>query len=136
MFSGHSHLWVSLSVCSLPHSHAAAWPRCMLWNGRWCPLVVRYWADLQSVHGFHCYHNIVLNAKCWRVLVLALCLVLFVLVVLGLVSLVLCQEKNTSKMTYFCQVGDRTLTQSISFEIFGTFFDRQWPSRALLCQAV
>jgi len=23
-----------------------------------CPLVVQYWADLQSVHGFPCYDNI------------------------------------------------------------------------------
>ena len=27
-------------------------------NGRGCPLVVHYWADLQSVHGFRCYDNI------------------------------------------------------------------------------
>jgi len=45
-------------------------------NGRGCPLVVQYWADLQSVHGFRCYDHIVLNAKCQRVLVLALCLVM------------------------------------------------------------
>ena len=32
-------------------------------------------ADLQSVHGFSCYDNIAPNAKCWRVLVLAVCLV-------------------------------------------------------------
>ena len=36
---------------------------------------MHYWADLQSVHGFRCYDNIVPNAKCQRVLVLALCLV-------------------------------------------------------------
>jgi len=35
------------------------------------PLVVHYWADLQSVHGFHFYDNIAANAKCQRVLVLA-----------------------------------------------------------------
>ena len=29
-----------------------------LGNGRWCPLVVHCWADLQSVHGFRCYDNI------------------------------------------------------------------------------
>ena len=28
-------------------------------NGRGCPLAVHYWADLQSVHGFHFYDNIV-----------------------------------------------------------------------------
>ena len=27
-------------------------------SGRGCPLVVHYWADLQSVHGLHCYGNI------------------------------------------------------------------------------
>ena len=26
-------------------------------NGRECPLVVHYWADLQAVHGFCCYDN-------------------------------------------------------------------------------
>jgi len=49
-------------------------------NGRGCPLVVQSWADLQSVHGFYCYDydNIAANAKCQRVLVLALCLVVVV----------------------------------------------------------
>jgi len=32
-------------------------------------------SDLQSVHGFRCYDNTAPNAKCQRVLVLALCLV-------------------------------------------------------------
>ena len=44
-------------------------------------LVVHYWADLHSVHGFRCYDNIAQNAKCQRVLVLALCLVVVVVVV-------------------------------------------------------
>jgi len=35
-------------------------------------MVVHYWADLQSVHGFRCYDNTASNAKCQRVLVLAL----------------------------------------------------------------
>ena len=39
-----------------------------------CHLVVHYWADLQSVYGFRCYDNTAPNAKCQRVLVLALCL--------------------------------------------------------------
>ena len=38
-------------------------PGCKLRNGRGCPLVVHYWADLQSVHRFHCSDNIVLNTK-------------------------------------------------------------------------
>jgi len=32
-------------------------------------------ADLQLVHGFRCYDNIAANAKCQRVLVIAVCLV-------------------------------------------------------------
>jgi len=46
-------------------------------NGSGRYLVVHYWADLESVHGFRCHNNIAPNAKCQRVLVLALCLVLF-----------------------------------------------------------
>ena len=38
-------------------------------------IVLHYWADLQSVHTFRRYDNIASNAKCQRVLVLALCLV-------------------------------------------------------------
>jgi len=51
---------VCVSVCL----SLATFPRgCMepdvIWgNGRVCPLVVHYWADLQSVHGFCCYVNI------------------------------------------------------------------------------
>jgi len=38
---------------------------------------LHYLAELQLVHGFRCYENIVPNAKCQRVLVLALCMVDF-----------------------------------------------------------
>jgi len=38
-----------------------------------CLPVVHYRANLQSVHGFSCYDNIAPDAKCQRVLVLALC---------------------------------------------------------------
>jgi len=47
-------------------------------TGRGCPPVVQYWADLKLVHEFVCYDNIAPNAKCQRVLVLALCLVVLV----------------------------------------------------------
>jgi len=50
-------------------------PGCNFGNGRGCPLVVHYRADLQSVHALRCYDNIAPNAKYQRVLVLALCLV-------------------------------------------------------------
>jgi len=80
MYIGHARVCVSVCVClslaACPHycTHpAATWD-----NGRGCPLVLHYWANLQSVHGFRCYNNITSNAKCQRVLVLALCLVLSV----------------------------------------------------------
>ena len=50
-------------------------------NGRGCPLVAHYWVDLQSMHGFHSYDNIVTNAKCQRVLALAICLVMQLIMV-------------------------------------------------------
>ena len=43
------------------------------------PLVEHYLADLQSVQELRCYGNIAPNAKCQRVLELALCLVINVL---------------------------------------------------------
>jgi len=74
MYIGHGRLCVCLSVprCIPTLLHG---PGCNLGYCRRCPLVVHYWADLQSVHGFCCYDNIAPNAKCERVLVLALCLV-------------------------------------------------------------
>jgi len=57
MYIGHGRLCVCLSVPrripTLLHG-----PGCDLGNGRGCPLVVHYWADLQSVDGFRCYDNI------------------------------------------------------------------------------
>jgi len=85
MYIGHGRLCVCLvclSVClSVPRRifillHG---PGCKLRNGKGCPVVVHYWADLQSVHGFRCYDNIVPNAKCQPVLVLALCLVIIII---------------------------------------------------------
>ena len=73
MYIDHGRLCVCQSLAAFPHycmDLDVSWG-----NGRGCPLVVHYWTDLQSVHGFRCYNNIAPNAKCWRVLVLALCLV-------------------------------------------------------------
>jgi len=59
MYCGHARLCVCVSVCL----STAACPRyCtdpdVTWgSGRGCPLVVHYWADLQSVHGLRCYGN-------------------------------------------------------------------------------
>jgi len=69
MCSGHGHL------CVATFSQYCTDPDVTWGNGRGCPLVVHYWADLQLVHGFHCCDNIAPNVKCQRVLVLAVCLV-------------------------------------------------------------
>jgi len=55
---------VCVSVClsvrgrtpTLLHDPDVTWE-----HGRGCPLVVHYWADLQSVHGLRCYGNITRN---------------------------------------------------------------------------
>ena len=71
MYIGHSRLcvclFVSLSLAAFPHYCTD--PDVTWRNGTGCPLVVQYWVDLQSVHGFRCYDNITPNAKCQRVLV-------------------------------------------------------------------
>ena len=58
MHIGHGRLSVCLSVPrripTLLHGSRCNFGE----NGRECPLVVHYWADLQSVHGFRCYNNI------------------------------------------------------------------------------
>jgi len=64
---------VCLSLATFPHYCVD--PDVTRGNGRGCPVVVHYKADLQSVHGFRCYDNTALNATCQRVLVLALRLV-------------------------------------------------------------
>ena len=73
MYIGHARLCVCLSLAAFPHyctDSDVSWG-----NGRMCPVVVHYWVDLQSVHGFRRYDNMAPNAKCQPVLVLALCLV-------------------------------------------------------------
>jgi len=73
MYIGHGRLCVCLSLAALPHYCMD--PDVTWGNGRECPLVVHYWVDLQSVHGFRCCDIIAPNARCQRVLVLTLCLV-------------------------------------------------------------
>jgi len=49
-------LSVCLSVAASPHYCTD--PDVIWRYGRECSLVVHYWANLQSVHGFRCCHNI------------------------------------------------------------------------------
>ena len=65
---------VCLSLAAFPHYCTD--PDVTWGSGSGCPLVVHYWAGLQSVNGFRCCDNIVPNTKCQRVLVLGLCLVI------------------------------------------------------------
>ena len=64
MYRGHARLCVCLyvcaSVCPRPYAHTTACtdPDVTWGRGRGCPLVVHYWADLQSGHGLRCYGNI------------------------------------------------------------------------------
>ena len=54
-------LWSRMSVCvclsaaTCPHYFTD--PDVTWGSGSGCPLVVQYWADLQSVHGLRCYGN-------------------------------------------------------------------------------
>jgi len=59
-------LSVCLSLAAFPHYCID--PHVTWGNGRGCSLVVHYWADLQSVHGFRCYDNLhvckLIHCKC------------------------------------------------------------------------
>jgi len=60
MYIGHAHVCVCLCVClSLAtFPHYCTNPDVTWGNDRRCPVVVQYWADLQSVHRFCCYDKI------------------------------------------------------------------------------
>jgi len=112
MYIGQSHASACLSVCL----SCSAFPHyCMdpdvTWkNGRGYPLVVQYWADLQSVHGFRCYGNIMPKVKCHRVLVLALCLVMIIIIV---IKEALVKVKGSQKL-----MGTQKLTQVLGPKIY------------------
>ena len=68
MYCGHARLCVCvcLSVCLSVRGRTPTLlhgPGCNLGRGRGCPLVVHYWADLQSVHGLRCYGNITMITR-------------------------------------------------------------------------
>ena len=58
MYCSHARLCVCLSVCvPVCVSVRGRMPTLTSGSGMGCPLVVHYWADLQSVHGLCCYGN-------------------------------------------------------------------------------
>ena len=54
MYCGHACMCVCLSTAAVRPHHCTD-PDVTWWRGRGCPLVVHYWADLQSVHALRCY---------------------------------------------------------------------------------
>jgi len=52
--------YVCVSVClsAAVRPQYCVYPDVTWGRGRGCPLVVRYWADLQLLHGLRCYGNI------------------------------------------------------------------------------
>jgi len=74
MYCGHARLCVCLSAAACPHYCTDS--DVTSESGTGCPIVVHYWADLQSVHGLRCYGNITRTRNVSEyMLVLALCLV-------------------------------------------------------------
>jgi len=72
-------LWSPASVCLSAAAclHYCTDPDVIRESGTGCPLVVHYWADLQSGHGLRCYGNIMRTRNVSEyVLVLAVCLVI------------------------------------------------------------
>ena len=92
MYISHGRLCVCLSVAAF--QHYCTDPDVSWRNGRACHLAVHCWADLQSVHVFRYYDNIMPNVKCRRVLVLVLCLVLVVMSLIISTTAVDCMENR------------------------------------------
>jgi len=58
MYIGHARLCMCVCLSLATFLHYCTDLDITWGNGMGCPLVVHYWADLQSVHGFRCYDNI------------------------------------------------------------------------------
>jgi len=57
MYCGHARLCLSVCLSAATCLHYCMDLDVTWWSDRGCPLVVHYWADLQSVHGLQCYGN-------------------------------------------------------------------------------
>jgi len=84
MYRGHARLCLSVCLCLSADAcpHHCTDPDVTWESGRECPLVVHYWADLQSVHGLRCYGNITRTRNVSEyMLVLALRLVIIIIII-------------------------------------------------------
>ena len=61
MYCGHARLRVCLSEAAC--LHYCTDPDVTWRSGRGCPVVVHYWADLQSLHGLRCYGNTIFQTE-------------------------------------------------------------------------
>jgi len=101
MYCGHARLCVCVSVClsAVACPHYCMDPDVTWGSGRGYPLVVHCWADLQSVHGLRCYGNITRTRNVSEymlvMLVLALCLVYYVVINLN-INVVVCNNHEIS----------------------------------------
>ena len=80
MYCGHTRLCVSVCLPAAACQHYCTDPDVTWGNGRGCPLIVNYRADLQPVHGLRCYGNITRTrnvSECMLVLA-PICLVVVV----------------------------------------------------------
>jgi len=80
VYIGHGRLCLTVPSHSATLLHGCRWNLGEL-QGVSSPLVVHYWVDLQMVHGFWCYDNIVPNVKFQRVTVFVLVLRLILKVI-------------------------------------------------------
>ena len=113
LYCGHARLCVCLSVClsvcvsvrGRICSHYCTDPDVTWGSGRECPLVVHYWADLQSVHWLRCYGNITRTRNVSEyTLVLALCLIN---VCTYTAPIVICYYKTVNMSSAVAEMGDR-----------------------------
>jgi len=95
-------------------------------SDRGCPLVLHYWADLQSVHGLHCYGNITRTRNVSEyMLVLALRLVFLVLFVIFFLFLVLSGRLSWLAVSFSGHVKDSPITsQCMMYCVVNT----KWPN--------
>jgi len=76
MYCGHAPVCVCVCLSAAVQPHYCTDPDVTWGRGRGFPLVVHYWADLQSVHRLRCYDDITRTQNVSEyMLVLCVCLV-------------------------------------------------------------